>query len=226
MRIDTSCQAGPNSPGRTTLFSVFATTLALALFFGAAPLTLASPEDELSRAATAAISNNGQESSEQFLRGFTATAVRIKRREIPAYVSAALHLRMDLAPAITAAAVTVVINNPPAERRSECALISRIIAAAIEANPAEAVPIVQAALEVTPNFSECIVAAAVAAAPDQKVAILRAAQTHPTLFAFLRLTRTENGGIPIERAGALNPASLTVHNTVVVISPEQAPARP
>ena len=225
MRIDTSCAAGPDSPGKATLISTFATALALALFFSVAPPALASPKDELTRAATA-IPDKGQETGEQFLSGFTATAVRIKRREIPAYVSAALHLRADLAPGITAAALTVVINNPPAERRSECALISKIIAAAIEANPAEAVAIVQAALEVTPNFSECIVTAAIAAAPDQKVAILRAAQTHPTLFAFLRLTRTENGGIPIERVGALNPASLTVHNTVVVISPEQVPAQP
>ena len=210
--------------GKAAIFAA----LALALFSSVAPLAKASPEDELTRAAAAAaLSKEEATSAEQFLRGFTATVVRVKRREISDYVSAALQLHPDLAPDITAAALRVEINNLPATRRGTCSLISRIVQSAVEANPAEAVPTVQAALEVAPNFSECIVTAAIAAAPDQKVAILRAASTHPTLFAFLRLTRTENGGIAMERANALNPASLTVQNNVnVVISPEQVPARP
>jgi hypothetical protein len=217
-----------NTPKQTASFArekaaIISTALAL-LFVSFAPPALASAEEELSRAA--AVSGDVQKTSaEQFVRGFTATVVRMKRREIPGYVYAALHLRADLAPQIAAAALTVERNRAPADRRGALTLIGRIITSAIEGNRPEAVATVQAALDVAPSFAECIVSAAIAAAPDQKIAILRAAQTHPTLFAFLRVTRTENASVSIERAGALNPGSLSVpHNITVVVSPEQVPS--
>jgi hypothetical protein len=213
----------PFAPGKAAIFS---TVLALVFLVSFAAPALASAEEELTRAA--AVSGDLRETSpEQFLRGFTATIARMKRRELPGYVVAALQLRADLAPQITAAALRVGRNNAPADRRGTITFISRIITCAIEGNHAEAVATVQAALEVAPGFAECIVSAAIAAAPDQKMAILHAAQTHPTLFVFLRVSRTENAGVSIDRVGALNPSSLSVPNRpTVVVSPEQVPAGP
>jgi hypothetical protein len=205
---------------------IFSTILALVFLVSFASPALASAQEELTRAA--GVSGDLPETSpDQFLRGFTATIVRMKRRELPGYVVAALQLRADLAPQITAAALRVARNNTPADRRGTLTFISRIITSAVEGNPAEAVATVQAALEVAPSFAQCILSAAIAAVPDQKMAILHAAQTHPALFAFLRVTGTDNAEVSIDSSGALKPGSLSVPNRpTVIVSPEQVPAGP
>jgi hypothetical protein len=208
-------------------------SLLCAAALSAAPVG-ASPTETLTRAVKAGGSPSiATADPESFTRAFTAVAARVRPREVPAYVSAAVKLRPDLADKIVVAAITLVNSGGknvvdktvilwlrPTVRgvfdeADSCERISAIVKAAISAYKPAAVAIIKAAISVEPMMRDCIVTAAIAADPDQEYAIRQAAGEA------IALTSNNNGNGFYQ---ALNPASYQGAGNVV--SPEQPPAGP
>lgn len=187
---------------------------AVALFFLCATCTIAAPTDELTQAvAVAGAASVKQAPSNDFLHAFTAVLVRVKSRDVPAYVGAAVNLRPDLAGKIVFAALNTRRSKVDSNKLSQIE-IERIIKAAIAANPDAVAEIVMFAIRAQPYARDAIVAAAIAAAPEQRIAILRAAGEAAGSAAFSQPPMI----------GTLNPADLI--DNAPVNSPEQPSSGP
>jgi hypothetical protein len=186
---------------------------------------LATPTEEITRAvAVNGVSDVSLAQPKQFLKAFTAVAFRAQPRELPDYVIAAVNLRPDLSPRIVAVAIRAAVKNWEAKPEALCAMIDRIIRAAVAADPESVVSIVRAGASVSPELRHCIIAGAIAAAPREKDAILHAATAKPIPFAFLTFSATDNGGFSFTPA-TLSPANISdLGNNGSVTSPEQPPS--
>lgn len=193
------------------------------VFISSASLLVATPADEIARAVrTGGAAQVGDASPERFLVGYTAVISRANLRELPDYVTAAIRLRPDLSTQITASSIRAAGRNAR-NRRAVCAVVDRVVRAAILANPDAAVAIARAAVQAAPALRQCIVAAAIAAAPQQRVAILEATAPGASLAGLLREAGSE-GDFSFGFA-AMSPANFSdIGGTVV--SPEQPPANP
>jgi hypothetical protein len=185
----------------------------------------ATPAEEIIRAvAVHGVADISLARSGQFLKGFSAVALRVQPRDLPEYVIAAINLRPDLAPRAVAVAVKAAAKNWEAKPEALCALIARIVTAAIAAEPDAAVAIAKAGASASPRLRQCIVAAAIAAAPQAKAAIMEAATTKTQPFAFLTFSASDTSGFSFSPA-TLNPANISdPGDDDRVNSPEQPPS--
>jgi hypothetical protein len=185
----------------------------------------ATPAEEI----TSAMAVNGaadvsQARPRQFVKAFTAVALRVPPRELPDYVVAAINLRPDLAPNAVAVAIKSAVKNWEAKPVALCGLIDRIVKAGIAANPDAAVAISKAATAASPELRQCIVEAAIAAAPDAKDAIVHAANAPAQPYAFLTFSATDTSGFSFT-AATLSPANISnLGGDANVNSPEQPPS--
>ena len=185
----------------------------------------ATPAEEI----TSAVAVNGagdvsQARPRQFVKAFTAVALRVPPRELPDYVVAAINLRPDLAPNVVAVAIKSALKNWEAKPAALCGMIERIVKAAIAANPDAAVSITKAATSASPELRKCVVEAAIAAVPNAKDAIVRAATAAAQPFAFLTFSATDTSGFSFT-AATLSPANISnLGGDGNVNSPEQPPS--
>jgi hypothetical protein len=144
----------------------------------------AAPADEITQAVTANGAHNVRQSDQAtFLQGYRSVLKKTTNEQLPSYLTAAIHLRPDLAGPITEASVRVWATRGHAtggkeilgDKEISCDEIDGIIRAAVLADPPAAPAIVHAAVAAAPYARRCIVAAAIAADPSQRVAIERAA---------------------------------------------------
>ena len=157
----------------------------------------------------------------QFVKAFTAVALRAEPRSLPDYVVAAIHLRSDLSPNIVAVAVNAAFKRWEAKPEALCAIVERIVTEAITANPEAAVPIANAAISASPELRRYIVAAATSAKPDEKNVIVRATDDKTVPFAFLSFSAFDSSGRAFT-AAPLNPSNIwDLENAGNVNSPEQ-----
>src|SRR6266404_4791781 len=128
----------------------------------AASSVQAQPSDEIRRAVAAAGAPSvSQAPPDTFLHAFSSVLVRSRGRDVPAYVSAAVSLRPDLAPQITVAALRAYRpSGKEGGKQVSCDWVDPIIRAAIAAAPSQAGAIVRAAIDAQPYARECILAAA------------------------------------------------------------------
>jgi hypothetical protein len=156
------------------------------------------------------------------LKAFTAVALRVQPRALPDYVIAATNLRPELAPNIAAVAIKAAVKNLEDKPRALCAIIDRIVRAAIAANPDAVITVVRAAASASPQLRQCVVNGAISAAPMAKDAIVQAALTRAIPFAFLTFNASAQSGFSFS-APTLNPANISDLGDDVVNSPEQPP---
>jgi hypothetical protein len=183
---------------------------------------LALPADEITRAvAVNGVSDISQARPRQFVKAFSAVALRVQPRDLPDYVVAAVNLRPNLAPNVVAVAVKAAVKNWEAKPEALCAIIERIVRAAIAVNPDAAVSIAKAAVSASPELRRCVVAAAISARPEEKEAIVQAASGKTMPFAFLTFSATDISGFTFT-AATLNPANISdLGGDGNVNSPEQ-----
>jgi len=108
------------------------------------------------------------------------------------------------------------------DRPANCAIISRIIHAAITASGGDAVRVAKAAIATKPSAAHCIIEAASETAPDQqsKIAALETNYSMGLLSAITATSEVE----PWYGSGTLNPANLSdLGSGSAVVSPEQPP---
>lgn len=202
----------------------------LLLTFGCALLlaapAFANPTEEITRAVTVnGIADVSAARPRQFLKAFTAVALRVQPRDLPDYVIAAINLRPDLTPNAVAVAVKTAVRNWESKPELLCPLIERIVKAAIAANPGAAVAIAKAGASASPHLRRCVVAAAISAAPEARDQIVEAATNKIPAFAYLTFSASDSGGFSY-KAPTLNPANISEpvdDNTVT--SPEQPASR-
>jgi len=185
----------------------------------------ANPAEEITHAVAAhGISDVSAAQPKQFLRAFTAIAFRAQPRDLPDYVIAAIDLRQELAPRIVAVAIKAAAKHWEGKPVALCAMIDRIIKAAVAANPDAIVAMVKAGASASPELRHCIVPAAISAAPSAKDAILQAATAKAMPFAFLTFSATDTSGFSFS-AATLNPANISnLGDSGSVNSPEQPPS--
>jgi hypothetical protein len=185
---------------------------------------LATPAEEISQAvAVQGVADLSKAQPRQFLKAFTAVALRIQARELPPYVIAAINLRPDLAPNIVAVAVKAAVKNSEDKPNTLCGIIERIVKAAIIANPDAVLAVVRAAVSSAPPLRHCVANGAISAAPQSKDAILRAAMAKAVPFAFLTFSASHESGFSYA-APTLNPGNISDLGDDEVNSPEQPPA--
>ena len=185
---------------------------------------LATPADEISQAvAVQGVADLSTAKPKQFLQPFTAVALRIQPRELPAYVIAAVHLRPDLTPNIVTVAVKAAVKNSEDKPTALCGIIERIVKAAIIANPDAVLAVVRAAASSAPPLRHCVANGAISAAPQAKDAILQAAMARAMPSAFLTFSASGQSGFSYA-APTLNPANISDLAEDNVNSPEQPPA--
>lgn len=174
--------------------------------------------------AVSGAADTAQARPRQFLKAFTAVALRTQPRELPAYVVAAVNLRPDLSTRIVAVAVKAAVRQLESKQGALCGMIDRIVRAAIGANPEAAVSIARAAIEAAPDLRQCVVAAAVSAAPGKEAEIQAPAESPNISLALLTLSGMEDIEFSISTA-TFNPANFSdPSGSVRVNSPEQPPA--
>ena len=185
----------------------------------------ATPADEISRAVEAnSVSNVSQATRRQFVKAFTAVTLRVQPRDLPDYVVGAINLRPELAPNVVAVAVKTAVKTWETKPQSLCAMIERIVQAAIAANPDAAVAIAKAGASASPTLRRCVISAAIAAAPQAKDQILEAAMAKIIPLAFLTFSASDADGFS-SWSSNLNPANISqVGRNGVVNSPEQPPS--
>ena len=184
---------------------------------------LGTPNEEITRAIEAnGVSDVSQARARQVVKAFSAVTFRVQPRDLPDYVIGAINLRPDLAPNIVAVAVKAAVKRANAKPELRCAMIERIVAAAIAANPQAAVSIAKAAVAAAPTLRRCVITAAIAAAPQAREQIVEAASANAVPLAFLTFSYSDAGGFS-SWSGTLNSANIfDVGNSGgVVISPEQ-----
>jgi len=197
-------------------------TLALFVLLLAVNSLRAAPRDEIKAAVTLDGSTDvSQVSRAIFLRGFSAVAVQVKPRDLPSYVVGAIEVRPDLTRSIVARALKIASKQHPG---LTCSVVSRIVAAAIAANPSAAVAITKAAILAKPAMASCTIAAAAAAAPEQRDQIA-ALESSYSLGLISAITRTAEDAI-WHGSGTINPANLSdMGSDSGVVSPEQPSTR-
>lgn len=200
-----------------------ALVLCVALLSGVS--ALAAPTDEITRAVAAnGVSDISQARPRQFVKAFNAVALRTAPRDLPDYVVAATNLRPDLAPNVVAVAIKAAVKNWEAKPELLCALIERIVRAAITVNPQAAASIAKAGAAASTELRRCVLEAAISAAPDQKDAIVHAVTSPTQPFAFLTFSASDTSGFSFT-AATLNPANISdLRDDDNVTSPEQPPA--
>lgn len=198
---------------------------ALLIACGSALLTsssFATPTEELTRAVAAdGISETSHARPKQFLKAFTAVAMRTQPYQLPDYVVVAIHLRPDLSSKIVNVAVNTAVKQCGAKPDALSGVIDRIIRAAIAANPAGALSIVRAAAKASPELRNYIVAAAISAAPDKTTAIREITDAKPLPFTFLIFSVVDTGEFSFSDS-ILNPSNVSDFQAVSSVnSPEQ-----
>lgn len=185
---------------------------------------LATPTDEITRAVAAnGVSDVSQARPRQFVKAFNAVALRTAPRDLPDYVIAATNLRPDLAPNVVAVAIKAGIKNWEAKPEMLCALIERIVRAAIVVNPPAAASIAKAGASASTELRRCVLEAALSAAPDKKDAIVKAVTSPTQPFAFLTFSASDSSGFSYT-AATLSPANISdLRDDDNVTSPEQPP---
>lgn len=182
--------------------------------------SFAAPSDDLGAAITAGGATDVAHAPRDiFLRAFTSVALRVKLRDLPDYVGAGIQMRPDLTGRIVGKAIQVAVRR---DRASNCAVISKIIRAAITASGGDAVRVAKAAIAAKPAAAHCIIAAAIEVAPDQRseIAALETNFSWGLLSAISATAEVE----PWYGSGTLNPANLSdLRSNSVVVSPEQPP---
>jgi hypothetical protein len=186
----------------------------------------ATPADEITRAVQAnGVSDVSQAKPRQFVKAFAAVTLRVQPRELPDYVVGAINLRPDLAPNVVAVAVKAARKNWETKPQLLCAMIDRIVRAAIAANPDAAVAIARAGASAAPKSRSCVVNAAVAVAPQAKDQILAVAGAKSIPLAFLTFSEADANGFSSWGGASLNPANFSqVGGDGTVNSPEQPPS--
>jgi hypothetical protein len=206
----------PRITFRYALFIISAVTLLSTSAF-------ATPTEEISRAvAVHGVADISTAQPKQFLKAFTAIALRTEARRLPEYVIAATNLRPDLASNIVRVAIQAAGKNWEDKPRALCAIIDRIVKAAIAANPDAVVAVVSAAASTSPQLRHCVVNAAISAAPMARDAIVQAATAKTVPFAFLSFSTSDQRGFSYA-APTLNPANISDLEDDNVNSPEQPP---
>jgi hypothetical protein len=182
---------------------------------------LATPTEDIVRAvAVSGVSDVSQARPKQFLKAFTAVALRTQPRDLPDYVTAAVNLRRDLSPKIVAVALKAAVRQLESRQSALYAITERIIRAAVAANPDAAVSIARAAIEAFPSLRHCVVAAAASAVPENPTA----AESQSVSLALLTLSGADSEELSVTSA-TINPANLSeLSESVAVNSPEQPPA--
>ena len=184
----------------------------------------ASPTDEITRAVSANHSDVSSAQPKQFITAFTAVVLHAPARNLPSYVTAAVHLRPALASNIAAVAIKTAVKSRGENTQALASLIDSIIRAAIAANADAAVAIAKAACAAAPEFPRTILNAAISAAPELKDALAQAVTQKSVPFAFLTFSTSDSGGLSWGPS-MLNPADISVvGNDDSVASPEQPPA--
>jgi hypothetical protein len=202
--------SGSNSRrGRASL----ALTGVLSLTVVSAQQAAPSPDETIFAPITVRASNSAsQGTSDEFLTGFIAVAVRFEGPKFISRIATAAKLRPDLAGKIVVCALNIVrLKSHLPGGRLSCATIDQIVKAAVTAAPQSAASIVKAAIESELYARSCIVAAAVAAAPGQEAEI-NAAANEVQLASIL------------PTAGRFNPKDNAPFDNVN--SPEQPPIGP
>jgi hypothetical protein len=123
----------------------------------------ASPIDEIMRAVSAGGTRNVQQAEPRvYLNAFSSVLARKKEKDVPAYVSAAVKLRPDLADRVVVAALHAhrYSDKEMAGKEVACDWVEPIIREAIAAAPRAKDAIVRAAIESDPWARDCILAAA------------------------------------------------------------------
>ncbi|MFN2623425.1 MAG: hypothetical protein ABR611_11320 [Chthoniobacterales bacterium] len=186
----------------------------------------ATPAEEITRAVEAnGVSDVSQAQPRQFVKAFAAVTFRVQPRDLPNYVVGAINLRPDLAPSVVAVAVKAARKNRETQPQLLCAMIERIVQAAIAANPDAAVAIAKAGASAAPTSRVCVISAAIAAAPQAKDQILEAASAKTIPLAFLTFSASDASGFSSWGSGNLNPANISqIGGNGVVNSPEQPPS--
>jgi len=184
----------------------------------------ATPADEIVRAVEAnGVSDVSQARPRQFVKAFTAVTFRVPPRDLPEYVAGAINLRPELAANVVAVAAKAAVKNSETKPQLLCALIERIVRAAIAANPDAAVGIAKAAASAAPTLRRCIISAAIDAAPEAKDQIVEGASAKTIPLAFLTFSAADASGFSSWGAN-LNPANISQVGNGVVNSPEQPPS--
>lgn len=187
---------------------------------------LATPAEEISQAVAATgVADARAATPKQFLKAFTAVSFRVRSRTLPEYVNAAVSLRPELASNIVAIAIKAAAKQGEDKPNALCAIIDRIVRAAIAANPGAVVSVVRAAVSASPQLRQCVVNGAISAAPMAKDAIVRAATARALPFAFLSFSINDQGGFSFV-SPTLNPANISELGDSDVNSPEQSPTTP
>lgn len=215
-----------NTPCRLTRASLNKLVLACCgLLLFATGLLAKPPTEEITRAVSATgVADVSQAQPRQFIKAFTAVAFGAQPRDLPAYVTAGINLRPDLAPRTVAAAIKVAAKNRDGKSVALCGVVERIICAAIAAAPEAAVSIARAAASAMPQLRRCVVEAAIASAPQQRDAIVEAAESKSIPFAFLTFSAADSSGFSFN-AATLSPANISQpDNNGTVNSPEKPPS--
>lgn len=216
-------QPTPGLPLRRPLFQIVLLVLSASVLL--TPSLLATPADEISRAvAVNGVADVSSAHPKQFLKAFTAVAMRTHPRELPNYVIAAVTLRPELAPNIAAVAIKAAVKNTEKKPGTLCLLIDRIIRAAIAGNPEAVLAIVKAGASASPELRHCILTAAISAVPGSREAIVQAANARGLPFAFLTFSASGYSGFSFS-APTLNPANISDLGSGSVVSPEQPPGQ-
>lgn len=185
----------------------------------------ATPAEEISRAVNAnGVSNVSHATPRQFVKAFAAVTLRARPRNLPDYVVGAINLRPDLTRNVVAVAIRTAVRSWETKPQLLCAVIERIVQAAIAANPDAAAAIARAGASAAPTLRHRVISAAIAAAPQAKDQILEAAQAKIIPFAFLTFSASDATGFSFSSSN-LNPANISqIGDEGVVNSPEQPPS--
>ena len=214
------CQ-GPARRSPQTTFRYALLILSAAVLLPAS--AFATPAEEISRAvAVNGVSDISMAQPRQFLKAFTAVALRTQPRELPAFVIAAVNLRPELTSNIVGIAIKAAVKNLEDKRSSLCPIIDRIVRAAIASNPDAVVAVVRAAASASPQLRHCVVNAAISATPMARAAIIHAATAKAVPFAFLTFSASDTSGFSFT-AATLSPANISDLGDTEVNSPEQPP---
>jgi hypothetical protein len=216
------------SPAAIIMAVILATSIA-------ASSIQAQPSDEIRRAVAASGAPSvSQAAPDAFLHAFSSVLVRSRGRDVPAYVSAAVSMRPDLAPQITVAALRAHRSGGKeiTEKQVSCDWVDPIIRAAIAAAPSAANAIVQAAIAAEPYARECILAAA-GMSKDLRVAYTKRSDGKEVISgkelvgkeevapcppsAYLRPPGIDVGNVNSSIVGTINPANLGQGG---IVSPE------
>jgi hypothetical protein len=155
-----------------------------------------------------------------FLRGFTVVALRVKPRDLPDYVAAAIQMRPDFTRKIMFAALKIMARQ---DRRLNCATVARMISVAVAVNPDYAVAIAKAAIQARPELASCVIAAASATVPEQQGQIAKLETNFSLTLVSLVISAPEME--PWHGIGTLNPANvLDFRPENPIVSPEQPPS--